>query len=267
MSDENGFEPINVLLSREELTLILDLLQATSIPGLDTDPLGDMNSEQRTLAMIWAGRALRARELAQLNDAGELVVHHALLTAVGVCAYSSDALFIFHWPRVGDEPKRYFGHMRGEDIVSHTQLADVLHLFTLLPSREHLLNQVFDFCEYEDGTATGVLSLTVSNASFVRARELAFAGQLEAATNLLTAENVPADAATAFATTLASSPRVSILQTLKQNGEDTVQKSDFTIVRDDQYSWFLAPAQDDEAALVIKTTNKEEVENLLAELL
>ena len=28
MSDENGFEPINVLLSREELIFVLDLLQA-----------------------------------------------------------------------------------------------------------------------------------------------------------------------------------------------------------------------------------------------
>ena len=267
MSDENGFEPINVLLSREELILVLDLLATTIIPGLDFDPLGDMNSQQRALAMIWAGRALRARELARLNEAGELVVHQALLTAVGVCAYSSDAIFIFHWPRAGTEPKRFFGHMRGEDIVSHTRLADVLHLFTLLPTREHLLNQVFDFCEYEDGSAAENLSMTVSNASFIRARELASEAQTQPAADLLIGENAPAKAATAFAATLADSPRVSIFQTLKQVGEDSVEKSDFTIVQNQQYSWLIAPAQEDETALLVKTTTKDEVETLLAELL
>jgi hypothetical protein len=267
MSDENGFEPINVLLSREELIFVLDLLQTSSIPGLDADPLGDLDAQQRALAMIWAGRALRARGLAQLNESGELAVHHALLTAVGVCAYSNNAIFIFHWPEAGPEPRRYFGHVRGEDIASHTRPADVLHQFTLLPSREQLMGQVLEFCEYENGSGTGDLTMTVSSANFVRARELASDGQPQAAADLLTSHNAPADAAAAFAATLADSPRVSILQTLKQDGEDSVRKSDFTIVQNGQYSWVITPAQGDETALLIKTTSRDEVTALLADLL
>ena len=109
--------------------------------------------------------------------------------------------------------------------------------------------------------------MTVNNADFVRARELASDGQTQAATDLLTSDAVPAETAAAFAATLADSPRVSILQTLKQDGEDTVQKSDFTLVQNGEYTWFIAPAQDDEAALLVKTTNKNELETLLAELL
>jgi hypothetical protein len=266
MSDENGREPINVVLSREELIFVLNLLQANSIPGLDGDPLGDLSAEQQALASIWAGRALRARGLAQLNEAGELVVHHALLTAVGVCAYASQAIFIFHWPEIGTEPRRYFGHIRGEDIASHTRPADVLHQFSLLPSREQLLAQVFDFCSYEDGSETADLTMTVSNDDFVRARELVNEGQTQAAVGLLTNGNAPAEAAAAFVATLANVPHVSILQTLKQE-EDTVQKSDFTLVQNSEYSWFIALAQADETALLVKTTTKNEVEALLAELL
>lgn len=267
MSDENGLEPINILLSREELIFVLDLLQAGSIPGLDADPLGDLNAQQQALAMVWAGRALRARGLAQLNESGELAVHHALLTAVGVCAYSNNAIFIFHWPEAGPEPRRYFGHVRGNDIASHTRPADVLHQFTLLPSREQLMGQVLEFCEYEDGSETANLTMTVSSASFVRARELASEGQPQAAADLLAGENAPAETAAAFAATLASVPRVSILQTLKQAGEDSVRKSDFTLVQNHKYSWFIAPAQEDEAALLAKTTSRDEVAALLAELL
>jgi hypothetical protein len=266
MSDENGFEPINILLSREELIFVLDLLQATSIPGLDADPLGDLTAQQRAMAMVWAGRALRARELGQLNENGELVLHRSLLTAVGVCAYSSNAIFIFHWPEAGAEPSRYFGHIRGDDIASHTRPADILHQFSLLSSQAHLLAQIFDFCSYEDGYETAELTMTVSNADFVRARELASEGQSEAATKLLTSDTVPAETAAAFTATLADSPRVSIFQTLKQTGEDTVQKSDFTLVQNGEYTWFVAAAQEDDTTLLVKTTKKSEVETLLAEL-
>lgn len=267
MSDENGFEPVDILLSREELIFVLDLLQAESIPGLDTDPLGELTAQQRAMAMVWAGRALRARQLGRLDENGELVLHQALLTAVGVCAYSSNAIFIFHWPRAGAEPSRYFGHIRGEHIASHTRPADVLHQFSLLPSQDHLLDQVFEFCGYEDGSEMTELTMTVSSTEFVRARELTSEGQMDAAIDLLTSDTVPAETAAAFVATLADSPRVSILQTLKQVDEDTVQKSDFTLVQNGEYTWFVAPAQEDEAALVVKTTNQDEVADLLAELL
>ncbi|MCB9420413.1 MAG: hypothetical protein H6667_11455 [Ardenticatenaceae bacterium] len=267
MSDDNGLEPIGVLLSREELIFVLDLLQASSLPGLDADPLGDLTPQQRAMSMVWAGRALRARGLGQLNEDGEMALHHALLTAVGVCAYSNDAIFIYHWPEAGADPSRYFGHLRGEDMASHTRPADVLHQFSLLPSRDHLLEQVFDFCGYEDGSQSADLTMTVNNADFVRARELAGDGQTQAAVEALTQNDVPAETAVAFAATLADSPRVSIFQTLKQDGADSVQKSDFTLVQNSDHTWFIAPARDDEAALLVKTTNKNEVETILNELL
>ena len=82
----------------------------------------------------------------------------------------------------------------------------------------------------------------------------------------LTSDTAVAEAAAAFTATLADSPRVSIFQTLQQTGEDTVQKSDFTLVQNGAYTWFVAAAQEDETELLVKTTNKDEVAALLAEL-
>ncbi len=268
MSDENGFEPINVLLSREELLLVLDLLRAATIPGLDADPLGELDEAQRQLALIWAGRALRARGLAQVGEDGALEVHSALLTAVGVCAYANDAVFGFHWPAGGEAPVRYFGHIRGDDIAVHTRPEDVLHLFTLLPSKEKLLAQVLAFCEFEDVPEPRAFEMTVTNDVFVQAREMANDGDADGAAALLTGQGADGETAVAFTATLVNSPRITILQILKQDGDDAVQKSDFTIVQNDDYAWFIAPAQTEgEAKLLIRSTTKDEIEGVLAELL
>ena len=41
-------QPINILLSRDELLFILDALKASFILGLDTDPMGDRDQEQQS---------------------------------------------------------------------------------------------------------------------------------------------------------------------------------------------------------------------------
>ena len=77
--------PINLLLSRAELQLTLELLQARTIPGLEpTDPvLADISPEQQQVARTLAERALRARELLHVQPDGELVIHRLLLSTVG----------------------------------------------------------------------------------------------------------------------------------------------------------------------------------------
>lgn len=269
MTNEQLSEPVNILLSREELLLVLDLLQAESIPGLDADPLGDLNEDGRALSSIVAGRGLRARELAMVNEDGELAVHNSLLTAVGVCAYSTNTVFVYHWPGPQETPVRYFGHVRDDEVVAHTRPEDVLHLFTLLPTKKHLTDQVLEACGYEEQAERSAAEMTISDEAFVQVRELAGDGDVTAASAVLTSNGVAADAAEALAKTFASSPRVSILQALTQEGDDTVHKSDFTLVQSDEHTWFIAPAADESEnpPLLIKSATKAEIETLLGDLL
>lgn len=267
MDNEDELELINILISREELLLVLDLLQVDAISGLDTDPLGALDEKQRQLAVIWASRALRARQLAQLNGDGDLMVHDALLTAVGTCAYADKALSIFHWKAGEEIPSRYFSHIRGEDIVAHTRPADVLHLFTLLPSKEMLLSQLLDFCEYAD-VPPAAFEMQMTNAEFVQVRELVDGNEGEQAIKLLVDNGAEGETATAFVSTLAASPRVSILQALKQGEGDTVRKNDFTIIQNDSYSWFIEPVREaEENRLLISSSSKRAIENVLIDLL
>ncbi|MCP4421408.1 MAG: hypothetical protein GY805_32760 [Chloroflexi bacterium] len=268
MAEENVVEPINILLSREELLLLLNMLQADSIPGLDVDPAGVLNDEQRALAYLWGGRSLRARELAQVGDNDSLKVHNALLTAVAACAYSNNALFIYHWSKDDVTPTRYFGHIRGDDIATHRRPEDVLHLFTLLPSKKHLFDQVMDVCEYEDLTAAPLDEIRTTEDDFVRVRKFVSQRDAQVASGLLINRGASAETAEAFVNTLGNSPRISVFQTFKQEGETAVKKGDFTVLQDNQHAWFIAPTpEEDNGGLFIKPTTRNEIEGALADLL
>lgn len=261
---ENGAKPVNVLLSREELLLVLRLLQAPTLAGLDTDPAGELDAAQQTVAFTVAERALRARELAQLRPGGELAVHTALLAAIGVCAYPQTTIFVYHWPVNGDAAIRYFAHARAGEIVAHTRPADVLHLFTRLPSTTHLVTQLFMACGWEDGPSAPGQPFTVPAPIFADVRRMAMAGAVQGAIELLRTQRVAPDSARAFLMTLAEAPRLSVVQMRKQvNG--AVQARDFTLVQNSQRSWLVTNASDvGEEAVTIKTTSKPEVAELFA---
>jgi hypothetical protein len=264
MDNENRMEPINLLLSREELLFALNLLEAQFIPGLDPDPLGELTAEQRPLALTVAGRALRARELAQVQENGEWLLHNDLLTAIGGCAYAQSLISVYHWSPTADTPARYFGHIRGNNIVAHTRPEDVLHRFTLLPSREQLASQVLAFCGYDNGAASPTLELSLPAAALGQVRELAVAGERAKAEETLAEHSVAPDTAKAFVDILAASPKISILQTLKQQEEGAVQKQDLTLLQNDHQAWLIIAFPE---TMQVKTVTKSELEALLTESL
>lgn len=267
MADEQTLEPINILLSREELLLILDLLQAETIPGLDPDPtLGDLTPEQRSLALTVAERALRARELVQAQAGGELIVHKRLLTAVGVCAYPHSAVLAYHWPSQSDTPVRYFGHVREADIVAHSVPDSTLHLFSLLPSREQLVGQVLAVAEFED-VPTEAIEFSVPAAVLGQAREQANAAQPETARAILAGSGVAAAAAQAFTDALGGNPRITIMQLLKQQPQGNPTRQDITLLQNGSAAWLVSQPSTEADTLRVKTVNQAELVSLLNETL
>ncbi|MBX3010473.1 MAG: hypothetical protein KF832_03160 [Caldilineaceae bacterium] len=261
---ENGTQPIHVLLSREELLLILQQLQASGLAGLDDDPAGELTAEQQTLALRVAERALRARELAQLRPNGELAIHTALLAAVAVCAYPQQTLFAYHWPDSGsDAMVRYFGYGRQQELVAHSRPADVLHLFTRFADPVPLVAQVLALCGWEESPVANFLPFPVAPALFGEVRQWASAGNVTGALERLRTQRIPIESARAFVMTLAEGPRLSIIQMRKQeNGGVSAQ--DVTLVQNSQRSWLVRPTAGNPDSLTIQPTTRVEVERLLA---
>jgi hypothetical protein len=265
MNGEDRVEPINILVSRDELLFVLRALEADYIPGLDPEPLGQLSNAQETVAMAVAGRALRARSLAQGPDGGELQIHTALLTMVGICAYSQNVVFVYHWPPNADVPQRFFGHLRGDDIVAHTRPEDVMHLLSLLPDKAYLIDQILTVCQWNDVPEAPAVEFNLPNPAFASVRELVDEGDLTQARQVLANSGVPASAAEALVQTLSHTPRVSIVQTVKQGADGAISRRDITLLQNGQHVW-LAIAPESGATtepLRVKTTTRAEVRGLL----
>lgn len=252
------------LLSREELILLLDLLEAAPIPGLDPDPLGELNDEQRALALIWAGRALRARELASVGDDGSLSVNEQLLTAVSTCAYWKTALNVYHWPAPGQTPERFFGYVGNGQVATHTRPEDVLHGLSVLPSAQALIEAVTAVCQCQSIPDTPPVQFQLARDVFVQARELAEAQDTEAAQNALLQGGIPQDTAQALTAVLAGKPRMSIWQIVNQVENGDSQTHDYTLLQNDQAAWLINLAAN-KKELQIQTTNAITIKEILAQ--
>lgn len=142
-----------VTLSREELLLLLHLVKAEGLPGLDPDPLGDLDEKENARRLIYAERALRARGLARIDGGGRLQLREELLVMTSVCAFPQQTLVVRHFPSP-DQGVRLFGHVRVGVVVGHTRPEAPLHHFEIYQSSESLVMDAFALCRLPlDGAA------------------------------------------------------------------------------------------------------------------
>lgn len=263
MHGTNGAEPLSLQLSQEEVLAILDLLEASYIPGLEDNEVREWPSEKRQFALSLARRVLQSRGLAQVQD-GTFQVHRAVLTAVGVCAYSPSAAMIYHWPDADEAPASYFAHLRGSDAVFHSVPAPSMHLFSLLSSKQALIDAILDACEYRGVAQTDKLELVLSRSLFSQVRELAESGQIAEAHQRLVESEIADETAREFIELFVEGPRVSIFQTLKQQGAEAVHTHQFTLLQSARSSWLvMALAGEADGPLLARTVGTETVRTTL----
>lgn len=260
--------PVNVILSRDELALVLSLLQAQTIPGLDPDPLGERSAEQQDAAFVTAARGLRARGLARARtpdqaDAAPLAIHAGVLAAVGACAFSAGALFVYHWPSRAELPLRIFGHLRDNAFVIHTPYEDVLHRFTVLASREELVDQALNVCQLREEPTARAGELRLAGDDFGQLRQLAEQGNLIQARALLDPARAPADLLNALLATLASQPQVTIVQVLRLADGGAAAQHDLTLVQSSNALWLVEPIDGDASLLTARQVTRSDVVALL----
>lgn len=258
--------PVNVVLSRDELALVLSLLQAQALPGLDPDPLGERTPDQQDAAFVAAARGLRARGLARAADrpeAAPLTIHVGVLAAVGACAFSAGALFVYHWPNGAEQPVRLFGHLRADAFVIHTPYEEVLHRFTALASREDLVDQLLAVCQVRQQPTTVAGDLRLAGADFAHLRQLAEEGNLIQARTLLNPALAPTDLVNALLATLANQPQVTIVQIFKAGDDGAASRRDLTLVQDSNALWLVEPVDGDASLLAARQVTRGDVRALL----
>ncbi|RME59878.1 MAG: hypothetical protein D6790_10070 [Caldilineae bacterium] len=231
---------LQILLSREELLFVLDLLQANFLPGMEEDTEGEMDNKLRDVVFRVARRALQARELVRRRANGEYALHNSLLRTIGVCAYAQSRIFVYHWPSQGDAPVRTYFHIRGNDSVLQSQPEPGLHRFLLLPLAQAPA-QVAASCQIQVQETEPEQTFYISNTAFQSARQQMADGHVQAAQEILTQAGASATAAARFTAALAPAAAVSILQMVRQNGSG-VQRQDFTVIQHEGRGWIVEPA-------------------------
>lgn len=261
MAEDAGLgAPINFTLSRHEVLVTLNALEAEVIPGLGPDPLGELTPDQNRLALAIAQRAMLAHGFIQIQDAG-LVFHQWLLNAVGTCAFAPKALMILQRTS-GNNPQQYFVHLNDDVIAMHTWDGGFLHTFSLLPSRDYLIHSVIDITGGSDVMCEECGSFTLPTETFITIREYAERGDVSVAQELMDAGE--SSESWAFAETLSHSPRLTVFQFLHAKEDGDVEQKDFSLLNDDARAWLLETADD---LIRIQPTSVFEFQTFLEQLL
>lgn len=260
-------KPAHILLARDELRVVLQTLNAQTIPGLPAPT--DMTPEQLTVANQVAQRTLRARRLAQLRDDGVLSVHLILLTAVGVAAYPEKTISAFCWDKPGGTLKRLYAHQRGRDFALHTLPEADIHRLSLLNDQARWLSYLMEFSGLValPTEETVPHQLVLEQTIFTTMQEMAYNGNVAQAVSYLANFDIPAEEARPLAETFTQEPRIAILQIITVGeGEQAPRKHDLSIIQSDDLTWLIvpAPAVESNQPLVIKTCALPEIETLLA---
>jgi hypothetical protein len=261
MAAIDGPQPVSITLSEEELLVVMNTLEAISIPGLEANAWRALSPEQQDLALSVAQRGLQARGLAEVDEDGGLLVHRALLNAVGVCAYPHRTTLIEHWP-FGSGSTVLYSHIRDEDSVVH-RVARGLHTFTLFASEAALVEYLVSACEWKsDDDSSSFLELTVPPADFTRVCDASATGAEEEALQVLgNAGNGASKAGSALVHSLANAPRVSIVQLLRpDSGSGPGSEQTFTLIDGGERGWVISPTTlATDSPLKVRTVSRSEV--------
>ena len=256
-----------VLLSHNELSLVLNLLSAASIPGVGPDPLGDLTAEQQAYGLTVAERGLRARELAVIDDSGGLLVQRSVLELVGSCVLAEGTLVVTTIGAGEGRGVQWFGHRLGATFVVHTLPDVVLHQFSQAPDRAALVRLITNTAALPDNAGAPSLLLTQPGATIAAVRELALQSS-SAAVEALLASGADPDAAAAFVSILANPHAVTIVQSIHRLAADQAAVSTVTLLYNSSDLWLMTEldGSTEPAMFLLRPATRTQAEQLIVQL-
>lgn len=261
MEVTNAQAVLSMLLTYEELSLVLRLIKASTLPGLRAPESVPLTDEQFAQGLVYAERSLRARELARITPDGNFVVHTALLSAVGVCAYADQALIVQHMQPNGTVVELY-GSRKDDAVVAYTMAEPGLYQLSVLENSTSLANQVLHACDCMNLTPANISPITVADDVLKQVRELAERGLVAEASALLKGDN-DQTSVEAIVNALAASHSVSIWIVLERQADDTVATSELTVLRTADSAWLMTQEGDVAGLRTLRPTSSDELYNVL----
>ncbi len=246
---------LQLLLTYEELALVLKLVNAATLPGLRQPTTEPRTAEQEMQALAYAERSLRARELARLTPEGQFVVNTALLSAVSVCAYADRALLVQHIKPDHTLVEFYGAHKDGA-VVTQSQPEPGLYQLAVYQDPAELITQALASSDCLSlGPAPGE-ALTIGDDALRQARQCAEQGMVAEAAALLAVDNDAASAA-AVAAALAGPHALSILSVYERQTDHTARVRELTVLHTPEAAWLMTTLPEQQARRLWPITSAE----------
>ncbi len=256
---------LRIILTYEELSLVLKLMNAAALPGLRPPQAEPLTPEQEVQGLLFAERSLRARELARRTADNHLVVHAALLSTVGACAYADHVVVAQHI-RASGEVIDFYGSAQEELVVAHTLPEPGLHQLAVLEDITALASQALAACDCLSLQPGNGASLTVTDEALRQTQDLAQQGALqEAAARLVGAGDAPS--AVALVGALSVPHAVSIFLFLRRQADGTLARHELSVLHTAQAAWLFTQLPHREGVRrVVPVTTAALLDALMAEL-
>jgi hypothetical protein len=265
MSDLPASGPVNVVLTREEMALVARLLDRVWLIGHDPDPAGPLSTEQERTALLAAERSLRARELAGVDDQGQLRIRTDVLNALAIALFADVHLQFVTVTADGARRDRLIVRALGPEAVAQTTPAPALHRFLSLPGRETLPRFLAQAAlGTPDLEADDDLAFSAPADRLRAARASADRGDASGVLAALGRE--PAE--TAFAHALVAPHQLTVIHVLAPLAGDQVAKQELTVLRTDQAAWLTSQTEGGpDAPYQVRTTSTAGLAALFAAIL
>lgn len=253
---------LSVILSRDEVMVILKLIGAVTLPGLEEEPIPGLTAEQQALALIIAERALRARGLAMITDEGKLLVQAAVLRLVGICVLATRSVFVTTVASETGAARQLIAHPHDGSWVLHERPSPTLHSFQLTEGTTRLVEAITAITEWPTTYSEQKWMLELTNDLLESVGKLARDGNRVAAVHGLVAAGNEEVASQQLVELLSQSHGITVVQRVKALTDSSISLQSVSFLHHEQE--LLMVVETEQGEVIIQPRPRKFVEQWLA---
>ena len=260
-----GESPLSIMLSQEELAVVVHYLEADTLLGLEPELFAGLSANQVTLVLGVAERALVARGFLKPGADNRFQVEPAVFAVVGACVFPETSLIVTQI-RPGTLAETCFFHISRRMIVMHTIPMTAIHQFIAVEEKEAIARAVLSILDLDVSFEQPLGEpAQVGQAILVHARDVAQAEGPGAAFHVLSQTNMNEEVARELAATLAQPVANTTLAYIEHKEEGELSDG-FTVLQGQGALWLLTPVEDSatESILVLPVSAEEAIQRVKA---
>jgi hypothetical protein len=265
---EESEDLFGIRLGHEELAVLLGIMRAKTLPGLEEDLLEGLSREQQEAALSAAERSLRARGMIQVFlDEARIEVEPLTLALLGTCVYPQYTSSVMVLDKKGDIKQGYY-HGRDNLLVEHSFPGPGIYDFVTAAERKIVEARFFDTLQLSEGSAPEGEPFELPVYGMEEARELVKMGKREELAALLSERGMNGGAAER-AIGIFEEAAKSLLLTRVEYGEspDDIKSHGLAILEVEGSYWAMMSDTGRMDMIVVAPFSYEEARNRASEII